>query len=89
MSAVTAREALAYALSRELAILYAVVLGGYVALLFAGWFASGLALRGGGGGFLGQLLAAGLFLVGFVAVLGGLIGFVYKVIADANRAARS
>jgi hypothetical protein len=29
-----------------------------------------------------------LFLAGFVAVPGGLIGFVYKVIAEANSVAR-
>ena len=78
-----------YALSREMAILYAVVLGGYVAMILGGWFAADWAARGGGAGFLGQLLAAGFFLVGFVAVLGGLIGFVYKVIADANDVART
>ena len=71
-----------------MAVLYAVVLAGYVALLLGGWFASNWAIRGGDAGFVGQLLAAIVFLVGFVAVLGGLIGFVYKVIADANDVAR-
>jgi hypothetical protein len=88
MTAVTPREALAYALGREMAILYAVVLAGYVAMLLGGWFASGWAVRGGGAGLVGRLLAAVFFLAGFVAVLGGLIGFVYKVIADANEVAR-
>ncbi|WP_256287905.1 hypothetical protein [Halobellus inordinatus] len=88
MSTVSARDALQYALGREMAVLYAVVLAGYVALLLGGWFASNWAIRGGGAGFVGQLLAAVVFLVGFVAVLGGLIGLVYKVIADANDVAR-
>ena len=88
MAAVSPREALKYALSREMALLYAVVLAGYVAMILGGWFASSWALRGGGAGFVGQILAAALFLAGIVAVLGGLIGFVYKVIADANRVAR-
>ncbi|MFD1597641.1 hypothetical protein ACFSBX_01515 [Halobellus rarus] len=88
MAIVTAKEALGYALGREMLLLYLVVLAGYVAMLLGGWFASGWALRGGGAGFLGQLLAAVCLLAGFVAVLGGLIGFVYKVIADANAVAR-
>ena len=87
MPVVTAREALSYALGREMVLLYATVLVGYVGILLGGWFASGLALRGGGGGFLGQLLAAVCFLGGFVALLGGVIGFVYKIIADANHVA--
>lgn len=88
MATVSSREALAYALSREMAILYAVVVFGYVAILLGGFFASSGAIRGGGAGLARQLLAAILFLVGFVGVLGGLIGFVYKVIADANDVAR-
>ena len=87
MATVSATDALAYALSREMAVLYAVVVGGYVGLILGAWFGANWALRGGGAGLLGQLLAAALFLAGFVAVLGGLIGFVYKVIADANAVA--
>ena len=88
MTVVTAREALGYALGREMLLLYLVVLVGYAAMLLGGWFASNWALRGGGAGFVGQFLATIVFLLGFVAVLGGLIGFVYKVIADANAVAR-
>lgn len=88
MATVSPREALGYALSREMAILYAVVLAGYVGVLFGGWIATSWGVRGGGAGLLGRLLGAALFLAGFVAVLGGLIGFVYKVIADANAVAR-
>jgi hypothetical protein len=88
MATISARGALAYALDREMAVLYGVVLAGYVGLILGGWFGANWALRGGGAGFLGQLLAVALFLAGFVAVLGGLIGLVYKVIADANDAAR-
>lgn len=89
MTTVTPREALKYALSREMAILYGVVLGGYIALLAGGWLAANWAIRGGGAGFVGQLVAAVLFLLGFVAILGGLIGFVYKMIADANHIAQA
>ncbi|WP_144901976.1 hypothetical protein [Halobellus captivus] len=88
MTAITAKQALAYALGREMILLYAVVLVGYVATLLGGWFASGWALRGGGGGTVGQLLAAVFLLAGIVAALGGLVGVVYKVIADANEVAQ-
>jgi hypothetical protein len=89
MATVRPREALAYALGREMAVLYAVVVGGYVGLILGAWFGANWALRGGGAGLVGQLLAAALFLGGFVAILAGLVGLVYKVIADANHVARA
>lgn len=89
MTTVTPRDALAYALSREMAILYGVVLIGYITILLGGWFVAEWAIRGGGAGFIGQLLAGSSFLLGFVAVLGGLIGVIYKVIADANHVAHT
>lgn len=89
MGAVTPRDALGYALGREMAILYGVVLAGYVAMVLGAGFATGLALRGGGGGLVGQILATVLFLAGFVAAFGGVVGFLYKVIADANAVAGS
>lgn len=87
MSAVTPREALSYALSKDMIVLYATVIVGYIALGVGGGLASTWALRGGLAGVIGQLMTAVLFLGGFVAVLGGLIAFIYKVIADANEAA--
>lgn len=87
MPAVSPREALGYALSRGMAILYVVVIAGYVSMLLGAWIGADWALRGGGGGFVGQVLSATLFLGGLVAVLAGLIGIVYKVIADANTVA--
>lgn len=89
MATVSPREALGYALSREMAILYGVVLAGYVGMLLGAWIGTGWAVRGGGGGFVGQILSAVLFLGGVVAVLAGLVGIVYKVIADANAVARA
>ncbi len=86
MAPVHAREALAYAVSWDMAVLYGVVLVGYIAMLLGGWIGATWALRGGGAGILGQLLAAICFLVGFVAVLAGLVGFLYKVVADATHA---
>lgn len=88
MATVTPREALTYALSRDMAILYAVVLAGYAATILGGLFATSWAVRGGGAGLIGKLLSAVFFIGGFVGVLGGLIGFVYKVIADANAVAQ-
>lgn len=89
MATVQPREALTYALSRDMAILYGIVLAGYIAILLGGWLWANWAFRGGGAGVIGQLLAAGIFLLGFVTVLSGLIGFIYKVIADANHIART
>lgn len=69
-------------------LLYLVVGAGYLAVLAGGWFGANWAVRGGGAGFLGRILAAVLLLVGFVTVLGGIVGLVYKVVADANAVAR-
>lgn len=88
MATVSPREALAYALGPEMLALYALVLAGYVSLLLGTWFGWNWAVRGGGAGVVGQLLAAAFALVGLVAILGGLVALVYKVIADANDAAR-
>lgn len=89
MATVQPREALTYALSREMAVLYGVLILGYIVVLFGGLVWSRWAFRGGGAGFIGQLLSAGLVLLGFLAILGGFIGFIYKVIADANHVART
>lgn len=86
MAPVHAREALSYAVSRDMAILYGVVLVGYIAMLLGVWIGATWAIRGGGAGIIGQLLAAICFLVGFTAILAGLVGFLYKVIADATDA---
>ena len=71
-----------------MAMLYAVVLVGYVAILLVGLSASRWAVREGMAGVVGQLMAGILLLAGTVAVLAGLIAFVYKVIADANSVAQ-
>lgn len=89
MATVGPREALGYALSREMALLYGVVLAGYIGMILGAWIGASWAMRGGGGGFVGQILSAVLFLGGLVAVLAGIIGLVYKVIADANAVARA
>ena len=88
MTTIQSREALEYAVSREMAILYGVVLAGYVVSLFGGWFAI-RRFAGGGFGFVAGLLAPVLFALGFVAILAGLIGIGYKVIADASRRSKA
>lgn len=85
MATIQSREALQYALSREMAILYGVVLAGYVSSLFGGWFAVRRVVWVGGLRFLAQILAPILLALGFVAILAGLIGIGYKVIGDATR----
>jgi hypothetical protein len=87
MAAVEPREAFAYALSRGMLTLYGVVLLGYVGLIVGTWLGASWGVRGGGAGLIGQFLGAALVVAGFVAVLGGLVALVYKVIADANEVA--
>lgn len=89
MATVSSREAIAYAFSRDMAILYGFVLAGYVAIFVGSFLATSGAIRGGGAGFIRELLAIILIIAGFVGVLGGVIGFVYKIIADANDVARA
>lgn len=88
MVTVTTRQAVEYGLSREMLRLYGLVLLGYVALGLGSWFGANWAPRGGGAGLIGQVLGIALAVCGFVIVLGGFVGIVYKVIADANAVAR-
>lgn len=83
------RDAVEYALGRGVVALYALILAGYVSVLVGSWFGWNWAVRGGGAGTVGQLLAAIFVLGGFLAILGGLIALAYKVIADANDVART
>jgi hypothetical protein len=82
MAVVTAREALRYVVSREMAVLYAVVIVGSLLL--------GLGVRPF---FLGprsnlflvaDLLRVLFVVAGTVLVYGGLIAILYKLVADAN-----
>lgn len=89
VTTVSPRAALGYALGREMLPLYGVIAAGYVAVILAGWFGSTWAVRGGGAGVVGGVLAAVSLLAGVVAILGGVVGLAYKVIADATHAPRS
>jgi hypothetical protein len=82
MAVVTAREALRYVASREMALLYAVVIVG-VLLLGLGVEAFRLG-RGSNLFFLADVLRVLFVVAGTVLVYGGLIGILYKVIADAH-----
>lgn len=67
-----------------MAILYVVILAGYIVNLVGSWFYV-RRFVGGGAGVLARLLAVVLFALGSVAILIGLIGIGYKVIADATK----
>jgi uncharacterized membrane protein len=81
-----AREALEYALSKDMLHLYGVILSGYIALIVAGWFGTNWAVLGGTAGIIGQLLTALLFLGGFATAFTGLVAFIYKLVSDATGA---
>jgi len=92
MSPLSAREALEYAISPAVLRLFGVVGVGVVLfplgvrlfgsrLLFASYGGGGLALYA-----LGSLLGFVLALVGFLALYGGLVALLYKVLVDAREA---
>lgn len=82
MEVVTAREALRYVVSREMALLYAVVIVGVLALgLGVEAFLLG---RGSNLFLLADVLQTLFLVVGTVLVYGGTIGIIYKIIADAH-----
>lgn len=89
MATVPPRDAVAYALDREMLALYGVVLAGYVGLLAGAWLGVNWAVRGGGARGLGRALSVLLLVAGFAAIAAGLVGLVYEVIADANATARA
>lgn len=81
MHTLSARDALAYAISQELARVYAVIL--------AGWILVGLGREAQTAlpGVIEVIVAYPLLLAGVVALYGGTIALLFKVIADANAAA--
>jgi hypothetical protein len=82
MAVVTAREALRYVVSREMALLYAVVIVGTLCLgLGVEAFRLG---RGSNLFLLADVLRTLFLVVGTVLVYGGTIGLLYKLVADAH-----
>lgn len=82
MAVVTAREALRYAVSREMALLYAVVILGV--LLFALGAESLRFGRGSNLFLLADALRVVFVVAGTVLVYGGFVAIAYKLVADAH-----
>jgi hypothetical protein len=87
MEPISTPEALRYAISGQMAGLYAVIIVGWLALTAGLGYAYDLAVAGGGAGVVGSVLALVLGVGGLIAVYAGGIGLIYKVIADANATA--
>lgn len=87
MSEIKAREALKYALSRELLKLYGLLLLADLSVISGAWISANWAMRGGTAGIIGQIFGPALLLIGFILGVVGIVAFIYKVLTDANRAA--
>jgi hypothetical protein len=83
MAVVTAREALRYAISREMALLYAVVIVGAL-LIGLGVGTLPRPRRGGNLFLLFDILEVLLVVGGTVLVYGGFVAIAYKLVADAH-----
>lgn len=81
MHSVSAREALQYALSQQLARVYAVIIAGWILLSL------GLQAQRALWGVLEYLVAYPLLFAGVVALYGGTIALLFKLVADANAVA--
>lgn len=82
MHVISARDALQYALSQQLARVYAVIIAGW--LLVSG----GLEIQAAIHSPL-ELVSYPILLAGVVALYGGTIALLFKIVADANAAATS
>lgn len=85
MPNVEAKEAIKYAFSSEMLKLYGLILAADVALIIGLFLRSTWAARGGTSGLIGQVLGIILLLIGLLAGVAGLVGLIYKIIADATR----
>jgi hypothetical protein len=91
MAPLSAREALSYAISPAVLRLFGVVAAGAVLFpLGVRLFGDRLLFARYGGGaaltLLGSLVGFVLALVGFLALYGGLVALLYKLLVDARRA---
>lgn len=82
MSFLTAREALTYAVSREMVVIYVVVLAGLLLQVFG----TTLFLGGPFPSTLTRLLRFVLTTVGFVVTFVGTVALLFKLISDAASA---
>lgn len=85
MEKTDARKALKYAVSREMLKLYGVLLLADITLLAGTWTGFNWMQRGGTAGLIGQVLTTVLVISGIVLGVVGLVAFIYKVLADADR----
>lgn len=81
MHSITARDALSYAISQQLARLYAVIIAGWILVSL------GLQVQTGLSGVLEVIVAYPLLLAGVVALYGGTIALLFKIVTDANAVA--
>lgn len=84
MTGVSAKEALKYAFSQEMLKIYGTLLLADISLIVGLSFSTNWAGVGGTSGLIGQVFGSLLLLAGFVIGVGGIVAFIYKVIADAN-----
>lgn len=82
MTAITAREALEYAFTREILTLYAVIGGGILAITTSRVIGV-LPLALGPVRQLLPVIGGLVFLAGMATLIGGLVALLYKVVADA------
>ena len=81
MHSISARDALSYAISQQLARLYAVILAGWILVTL------GLEAQSALFGILELLVVYPLLLAGVVALYGGTIALLFKIVTDANAVA--
>lgn len=81
MHTIGARDALSYALSQQLARLYAVIISGWILISI------GIEAQNAIHGPIEFLIAYPLLLAGVIALYGGTIALLFKIVADANAAA--
>lgn len=82
MHTVSARDALSYAISQQLARIYAVIIAGWILVSI------GAEAQAAFPGPLG-LVAYPFLFAGVVALYGGTIALLFKIVADANATAAS
>lgn len=82
MHTISARDALSYAISQQLARVYAVIIAGWILVTL------GLEAQSAIASPIEYVVAYPLLLAGVVALYGGTIALLFKIITDANAAAQ-
>jgi len=84
MARIKAREALKYAFSKEMLKIYSTLLLADLILIAGLLVNANWTIRGGTSGLIGQVTGGLLLIAGFLIGIGGIVAFLYKLIADAN-----